>query len=250
MFRYFIELAYRGRNYAGFQIQQNANSVQEEVEKALLVFYRQAYELTGSSRTDAGVNALQNFFHVDIPVDHKQPVEADCYRLNAILPDDIVIKSIRPVKPEAHCRFGAMERQYRYGIYKAKDPFLEDRSYYYPYQLDMGLMESAAAMLMEYRDFTSFSKRNTQVKSFICELSESRWYVEGDQLYYTVRGNRFLRGMVRGLVGTMLQVGRGKLSLDEFRDIIEQKDCTRVDFAVPGHGLFLIKVSFPADLYI
>lgn len=238
--RYFIEVAYKGGAYSGFQIQQNANSVQAEIEKALQVFYRVPFSLTGSSRTDAGVHALQNFFHFD----SEQGVQDASYQLNAILPDDIVVKRITEVEATAHCRFDAIAREYRYYLYHAKDPFIQDRAYYYPYTLDMDRMNEAARVVREYNDFSSFSKRNTQVKSFLCSIAASEWERTDGQLVYTVRANRFLRGMVKGLVGTMLQVGRGKLSLAGFKTVIESKDSSLADFSVPSHGLFLVSVQF------
>lgn len=238
--RYFIEVFYKGAAYSGFQVQQNANSVQEEIEKALTIFYRNTFELTGSSRTDAGVHALQNFFHFDSAT----PVDDASYQLNAILPDDIVIKRIYEVAADAHCRFDAVRREYRYYIYHKKDPFIEDRAYYYPYALDMEAMNAAAKEIMQHTDFTSFSKRNTQVRSFICDITQSEWVRDNDGLVYKVAANRFLRGMVKGLVGTMLQVGRGKLTMDEFRQVILSKDCTKADFSVPSQGLFLFAVAF------
>lgn len=239
--RYFIEVAYKGAGYSGFQVQQNAHSIQSEVERALKIYYRRDFELTGSSRTDAGVHALQNFFHFD-----SGEVIADAsYHLNAILPAGIVVKRIIAVLPEAHSRFDATSREYTYYLYDHKDPFLEDRAYFYPYVLNISLLNEAAAAIMQYRDFTSFSKRNTQVHSFDCEIMRSEWKKEGDCLSYHVGGNRFLRGMVRGLVGTMLHVGRGKTSIEQFRAIIEARDCSKADFSVPPHGLFLEKVNYP-----
>jgi len=243
--RYFLEVAYKGTKYSGFQIQDNANSVQAEVEKALAVFFRQDLSLTGSSRTDAGVHALQNYFHFDLEhiIDpHK------LYNINAILPRDIVLKSISPVGENAHCRFDATGREYRYYIYRKKDPFLDDRAYFFPYKLDKTQLEAAAGLILRYTDFTSFSKRNSQVKTFICQIRESRWMVEKNCLVYQVAANRFLRGMVRGLVGTMLQVGRGKLTLPQFEEILRSRDNRHADFSVPGHGLFLFRVSFTDSL--
>ena len=239
--RYFIELAYQGAAYSGFQVQKNANSVQAEIEKALQVFYRQQFELTGSSRTDAGVHALQNFFHFDSPI----PLADASYQLNAILPGDIVIKNIREVKADAHCRFDALSREYRYYIYHQKNPFIADTAYYYPYALNFDLLQEAAAAILQHNDFTAFSKRNTQVKSFLCDIYSSEWLQEEDQLVYQVKANRFLRGMVKGLVGTMLQAGRGKISVAGFKKIIESKDPSKVDFSVPSQGLFLCKVQYP-----
>jgi len=239
--RYFIEVAYKGAGYSGFQVQQNANSIQSEIERAMKIYYRKDIELTGSSRTDAGVHALQNFFHFDTG----EVITDASYHLNAILPAGIVVKRIIAVADDAHCRFDATSREYGYYIYDHKDPFLEDRAYFYPYALNMEQLNEAAALLTEYRDFTSFSKRNTQVHSFDCHIMRSEWTREGYTLCYRVQGNRFLRGMVRGLVGTMLHVGRGKTNLEQFRAIIEAKDCSKADFSVPPHGLFLEKVIYP-----
>jgi tRNA pseudouridine38-40 synthase len=244
--RYFIEVAYKGTNYSGFQVQDNAGSVQEEVEKALAVYFRSALVLTGSSRTDTGVHARQNFFHVDFDGIIEQ---SSIYNINAILPVDIVILSILPVAAAAHCRFDAVSREYRYYVYREKDPFLADRAYFFPYTLDLRKLGDAAGLVLRHTDFTAFSKKRTQVKSFICTIEESRWTMEEGSLIYRVRANRFLRGMVRGLVGTMLQVGREKMSLERFEEILRQKDNRQVDFSVPGHGLFLFRVNYPVSLW-
>jgi tRNA pseudouridine38-40 synthase len=238
--RYFIEVSYKGTNYSGFQKQHNANSVQAELEKALEIFYRQKFELTGSSRTDAGVHALQNFFHFDF----NAVIEDDSYNLNAILPDDVVVKRIFAVADDAHCRFNAISREYHYYIYQHKSPFLQGRAYYVPYTVDIALLQAAAAEIKNHTDFTSFSKRNTQVNNFLCDMYISEWVQQDDCLIYKVKANRFLRGMVKGLVGTMLLAGKKKISLDEFRDIINLKDCTKADFSVPPDGLFLVEVAF------
>ncbi len=244
MSRYFIEVAYLGTAYAGFQRQDNAHTVQAELEKVLGLLNRQPVQLTGSSRTDAGVHALQNFFHYDTELEQPEKL---LYNINALLPRDCVARSLRRVAPDAHCRFDAVSREYRYHCTTRKDPFLEGRAYYFPYTANLELMQAAAAILLEYRDFTSFSKRNTQVKTFICQLTESRWEAVPDGFTYYVKGNRFLRGMVRALTGTMLRVGRGKMDLDMFRRVIEAKDCTLADFSVPAHGLFLEKVNYPEN---
>jgi tRNA pseudouridine38-40 synthase len=238
--RYFLEVSYKGTLYAGFQKQQNANSIQAEVEKALEIYYRQKFTLTGSSRTDAGVHALQNFFHFDTDLQVKQ----ETYNLNSILPVDIVVKQIFKVDDEAHCRFDALSREYRYYMYRQKNPFLADRAYFIPYPVNMEILNRAAAQIRLHHDFTSFSKRNTQVKSFNCTIYESRWVYDEDSMTYIIRANRFLRGMVKGLVGTMLLAGKGKISLDEFTAILNARDCTRADFSVPSHGLFLHKVAY------
>lgn len=241
--RYFIELAYKGTHYSGFQVQQNANTIQSEVEAALKVIFKIDIHLTGSSRTDAGVHAKQNFFHFDVLHPIPEP-EKRLYNLNAVLPDDIVINNLFRVDDEAHCRFDAVYREYQYFIYQSKDPFLKDRAWYYPYQIDMDKMQQAAAILYNYTDFTSFSKKNTQVNNFHCTVHLSEWQQSGNQIKYTVRANRFLRGMVKGLVGTMIRVGTGKLSIEAFENVIKARDCSKADFSVPSHGLFLMQVHF------
>lgn len=239
--RYFLEVSYKGTNYSGFQVQENANSVQEEVEKAFAVLQREPVTFTGSSRTDTGVHALQNFFHFDYEgTIHPQFI----YKINAILPPDITVKGIRTVAADSHCRFDATSREYNYFIYQEKNPFLVDRAYFYPYTMDIALLQEAAAIVATYKDFSSFAKRNSQVKTFVCDILKSEWRYEGDTLVYNVKANRFLRGMVRGLTGTMLQVGRKKITLEQFTAIIESKDCTKADFSVPGHGLFLVSVMY------
>ena len=246
MARYFLEITYNGKGYAGFQVQKNAVTIQSETERALKVFFRQPIHLTGSSRTDTGVHALQNYFHFDFEGEIDSAI---VYNLNAILPPAIAIRRIIPMQPGAHARFHAISREYRYYLYQTKNPFLHDRAYYFPYGLDLQAMHESAALIAGCHDFTSFSKRSTQAKNFLCSLNQSEWVKEGDCLVYRVRGNRFLRGMVRGLVGTMLQVGLGRISVSELKEIIENKDCTGADFSVPGHGLFLVAVNFPEGYF-
>ena len=244
--RYFLEVSYRGENYSGFQVQKNAITIQSEIEKAFKTLQRDEVVMTGSSRTDAGVHALQNFLHFDYD---KEIHPHFAYKINSILSDEIVIKNLIKVEPEAHCRFDAISREYNYYIYSHKDPFLKDRAYYYPYKLDLEKMEQAAEMLRRYQDFTSFSKRRTQVKSFICKVEESKWARENKSLVYYIKADRFLRGMVRALVATMLLVGREKISIDDFKNIILQKDSAKANFAVPAQGLFLISVNYPGGYF-
>lgn len=241
MSRYFIELSYKGTAYAGFQVQENALTVQEEVEKALKIFYKEKIELTGSSRTDTGVHALQNFFHFDFS---GEVDDRNVYNINALLPGDIAIRRIMRVGDDAHCRFDAVARQYAYTTYTKKDPFIADVGYYFPYKVDFEAMQAAAEVVKGEKDFEAFSKRNTQVKTFVCRVMESEWIDEGERKIYRVKANRFLRGMVRGMVGTMLQVGRGRISVDRFKEIIEGKEQGEVDFSVPGSGLCLVRVEY------
>jgi tRNA pseudouridine38-40 synthase len=244
--RYFLELTYKGTRYSGFQVQDNANTVQSEVEKALSILFRDKITCTGSSRTDAGVHCLQNYFHFDYAGD----VQAGTiYRLNAILPSDIAIRSLCEVSSDAHCRFDAIARRYQYVLYERKDPFIEDRAWFYPYPLDKGVLESVAEMVLETVDFTSFAKRNSQVNNHRCLIRESRWQQTETGWEYIVEGNRFLRGMVRGLVGTMLQAGRGNITAARFREIIAAGDNQQADFSAPARGLFLVEVIYPVDYF-
>jgi tRNA pseudouridine38-40 synthase len=242
MSRYFLEVSYKGTAYSGFQVQANAGSIQEEIEKAFSVFFRKEVLMTGASRTDTGVHARQNYFHFDFD---EPLVQEWVYRLNAILPVDICIRGLFAVPEGAHCRFDAESREYRYYIYTKKDPFQADRAYFYPYPLDWALLEAVATRLKTFSDFTSFSKRNTQVNHFRCEVMESHWEQTEGGFYYRIRANRFLRGMVRGLTGTMLLVGRGQVTVPEFEEILVGKDPARVNFNVPAKGLFLERIRYP-----
>lgn len=244
--RYFLEVSYMGTRFSGFQVQDNAITVQGEVEKAIGVLLRQPIMLTGSSRTDAGVHAISNYFHFDVSVSLPETLP---YRLNAILPSDISIRSLRKVHDQAHARFDAITRHYKYVIYQRKNPFLQDRGWFYPYPLNGDTLAETAKIILQTRDFTSFAKRNAQVHTHQCTILESRWYPTADGWNYEVIGNRFLRGMVRGLVGTMLQAGKEKINMQSFRNIIEVRDNTLADFTPPGKGLFLCEVKYPEGYF-
>lgn len=247
MARYFIEVSYKGTRYSGFQIQQNANTIQSEIEKALqTILYGRSVSLTGSSRTDAGVHALQNYFHFDI----EEFKEEWIYNLNAVLPPDIVVKKISKVTDEAHCRFDAINRSYEYRIYQFKNPFLRETAYYYPYPLDLQKLNEAAQVILLYNDFSSFSKKRTQVKTFFCTIMQSYWTAENGIYTYHISANRFLRGMVRALTATMLKVGRGMISIEHFKEIIESTDASLAFFNTPAHGLFLLEVRFAENTFI
>ena len=241
--RYFIEVGYKGTAYAGYQVQQNANTIQAEVEKAFATYHRKIFELTGSSRTDAGVHAVQNYFHVDLE-DVLGDTTKSIYHVNAILPKDIVVKNIVLVANDAHCRFDATQRSYEYTISKSKNPFLLDYAYYYPYEINVEALNDCASMLFDYSNFESFAKKNTQVFTYECSITKSKWTLESELLKYNITGNRFLRGMVRGLVGTMLLVGRGKYSVGDFKQIIESLNAAKTDFSAPAHGLMLQEVGY------
>lgn len=244
--RYFIELSYIGTRYAGFQVQDNAPTIQSEVEKALRVLLREDVRCTGSSRTDAGVHAYQNYFHFDL---EREIPPGTPYRLNAILPPDISVQGLWRMGEGAHCRFDALSRSYKYVIYRRKDPFLQDRGWFLPYPLDGDMLQACASVIAQYQDFSAFAKRNSQAKTHICRIHRSFWEEkEGCWVYY-VESNRFLRGMVRGLVGTMVQAARGRMDTEGFRSIIESGDQQQADFTAPGKGLYLEHVRFPAGYF-
>lgn len=240
--RYCLELAYVGTNYHGFQSQKNAPTIQAAVENALQIYYRFPLQLTGASRTDAGVHALQNFFHFDTAIIIRP---ADIYHINSILPADIVMKNVYKVGQDFHARFAAMTRQYRYDIHFTKNPFLQNKSYFFPYKINTARIQEASEIILQTKDFTTFAKRGSDQKNSICNIQLSVWEVKEDGMCYTVRANRFLRGMVRGLTATILAVGRERISRQQFKDIIEAKDNTQADFSVPAHGLYLQEVQYP-----
>jgi tRNA pseudouridine38-40 synthase len=244
--RYFIELQYDGTGYSGFQVQENAVTIQSEVEKALATIFRQSFSLTGSSRTDAGVHALQNYFHfdTDLVISPKQ-----LYNLNALLPATIAVRNIHPVKTDAHCRFDAIAREYHYHIHRYKDPFRINRSWFYPYAVDIDRLNKLAAFIKAQTDFESFSKRNTQVHTFQCRIAVCEWTADAHGLMFVVKGNRFLRGMVRGLVSTMLKLARQEQGIAQLSGIFDAKDCSKADFTAPGHGLFLSGVQYPDHIF-
>jgi tRNA pseudouridine38-40 synthase len=261
MSRYFLEVAYKGTRYSGFQIQQNAPTIQSEIEKALDIILstnnhvssedeldngNTAIKLTGSSRTDSGVHAFQNYFHFDFNETlHPQLL----YKLNAVLPLDIVIKSLRKVSDASHCRFDAISRSYSYYIYTYKDPFLIEQAYHYPYSINYNLLNEAASIIKDQTDFSFFSKSNSQVKNFNCLIYESYWQQRENQIIYNIKGNRFLRGMVRLLTGTMLQIGRGKISIEELHQYFSVNKTENARYAVPAKGLFLTAVEFPENYF-
>ncbi|MES2479109.1 MAG: tRNA pseudouridine synthase A [Bacteroidota bacterium] len=248
MTRYFIEVQYDGTAFHGSQIQGEQLTVQYELNKALAMYLRHPVLTTGASRTDEGVHALCNFYHVDLEENLTRKV---LYNLNALLPASLSLKNIYKTKDAlANARFEAISRQYRYRIYTQKNPFLFQRALLYPYVIDKEVLHQTAALLMEYKDFEAFSKKNAQTKTFQCSLFKSEWQQVGDELHYVVWGNRFLRGMVRALVGTQLRVARGKYSLNDFRVIIESKDCSKADFSVPGYGLYLEQINYPEGLLL
>lgn len=248
MHRYFFEIAYNGTHYAGWQSQLNAKGVQEVVENALSKLLRQDIEIVGSGRTDAGVHCEQQFFHVDVD----QGLETTLFlgRLNAFLPKDIVIQSVHQVKEDAHARYGATERSYEYRITLKKNPFLEGLALHYFKSLNIQTMNQAAALLVGQQDFESFSKVKTDVSNFRCDVRVAEWKQSADLLVFHISANRFLRGMVRAIVGTLLDVGSGKLTVDDFENVVKVRDRKMAGMNAAPCGLFLTKVSYPESLFI
>lgn len=241
--RYLITFSYLGTNYHGWQIQPNGNTVQEELNKAISTLCREEILTTGAGRTDTGVHARMMTAHFDAnnPVgDGAQFV----YRINKLLPKDIAVSAIKEVDSEFSARFSATERTYRYYITKDKDPFTLDTVAYINFDLDIELMNKAASILFEYEDFTSFSKVNTDTKTNNCTITHAEWYMEGNILVFRISANRFLRNMVRAIVGTLIDVGRKKITIAEFRKIIESKDRSKASTSAPACGLFLEDIKY------
>ncbi|HTJ50400.1 MAG TPA: tRNA pseudouridine(38-40) synthase TruA [Cyclobacteriaceae bacterium] len=246
--RYFFEIVYQGKNYNGWQSQPNANGIQTVVEKALSKLLQVETKVVCSGRTDTGVHCEQQYFHADIEkeFDFDQMV----LKLNIYLPKDIAIKSIRRVKDDASARYDAIERSYRYQITKLKNPFLEELAWHYFKEVDIQTMNKAAALLVGEHDFECFSKVKTDVNHFLCTIKKAEWREEGQMMFFTITANRFLRGMVRSIVGTLLDVGTGKTSMKEFQAIIHSKDRKRAGVNVPPQGLYLTKVKYPPGIFI
>ena len=240
--RYFIELSYKGTNYHGWQIQPDASSVQEEITKALATILQEKILLVGAGRTDAGVHASQMFAHVDTV---KKLTDDYVHKLNAILPNDIVIKSIKEVSDETHARFDAVSRTYEYKIILGRDPFLLETTWQlHQKNLQIEKMNEAANLLFKYEDFESFSKVKTDVNTFNCTIMKAVWTLEDKHLIFHIKANRFLRNMVRAIVGTLIEVGLGKKTVEDFRKIIESKKRSEAGLSVPAKGLFLTEVCY------
>ncbi|NMH26283.1 tRNA pseudouridine(38-40) synthase TruA [Flavobacterium solisilvae] len=241
--RYFIKLAYKGTNYFGWQYQPDAISVQETLNKALSTLLKTTIDILGAGRTDSGVHAKEMFAHFDYEteIDTKKIV----YKLNSFLPKDIAIFDLIKVHDDAHARFDATKRTYEYHIHTKKNAFESDDSWYYSLPLDVEKMNEACKILFEYIDFECFSKTNTDVNTFNCKIFEANWKQNEDKLVFTIAADRFLRNMVRAIVGTMINIGSGKVSLNDFRKIIESKNRSKAGFSVPAHGLYLTKIEYP-----
>lgn len=245
--RYFIRLAYNGAPFHGWQIQPHDNSVQEVLEQALGTVLRMPVAVTGAGRTDTGVNARTMYAHfdVDAPI---ADVDGLCRSLNGLLGRDVAVYAIFPVADDAHARFDATSRTYKYFLHTAKSPFLYPLSWECHFDLDFDLMNEAAKHLLHYTDFTSFSKLHTDVKTNNCRVTHARWERVGEQWVFTITADRFLRNMVRAVVGTLVEVGRHRISVDEFCRIIEAKDRCEAGNSMPGNALFLWDITYPFPL--
>ena len=241
--RYFIEFAYNGKNFHGFQSQPDASSVQETLEKALSTLFRSTIAIVGAGRTDAGVHAKQMYAHFETELELDS--EYWSHKLNSFLPPSIVIYRIIPVHEAAHARFDATSRTYEYYMHTFKDAFITDGSWYHSHQLDLGKMNESCKILLEYIDFECFSKVHTDVNTFNCKISEAHWKQAGNQLIFTITADRFLRNMVRAIVGTMVNIGLGKIEVADLRTIIESKNRGKAGFSVPAQGLYLVNVAYP-----
>lgn len=241
--RYFIEFAYKGTNYHGWQYQPNATSVQETLTKALCIILKTELDIVGAGRTDAGVHAKQMFAHFD----YDASIDAAhlMHKLNSFLPKDIAILNLHEVHEDAHARFDATKRTYEYHIHTKKDAFESDDSWFYQNELNLEKMNEACKILFNHIDFECFSKVHTDVTTFNCTIFEAHWKKQGNRLVFTISADRFLRNMVRAIVGTMVSIGLEKITAADLTKIIESKDRSKAGFSVPAHGLYLTKVEYP-----
>lgn len=250
MQRYFIELAYLGTNYCGWQIQPNANTIQAELNKALTTLLRHEVTTLGAGRTDTGVHASFFVAHFDSPQKNLHWDQKLLVSLNEILPKDIAVKEIVAVTSDAHARFTALSRTYEYRISRHKNPFNLETSWLYKTDLDLDRMKRTASKLLNYNDFTSFSKLGSDVKTYNCKIFFALWEAQESELVFTIRADRFLRNMVRAIVGTMIDVGRGKISEAEFIRIIESRDRSLAGTSAPAEGLFLTNIEYPVNIFV
>lgn len=244
--RYFIELSYNGKAYHGWQNQPKSISVQEIIEDSLSKLLSDTIAIVGAGRTDAGVHASQMFAHFDTEVTF---IEKDLvYKLNSFLPKDIAVHTIFKVKPNAHARFDALSRTYVYRITLKKNVFTFDNVFYLKYDLNVDKMNEACKVLFMYKDFQCFSKTKTDVKTFDCDIMKAEWFFKEDELHFTIKADRFLRNMVRAIVGTMINIGIGKLNVEDLHTIIASKNRSEAGFSVPAHALYLIEVAYPNNI--
>ena len=246
--RYFIELSYNGSAYHGWQNQPNEISVQEVIENALSLILKETVSIMGAGRTDTGVHAEQMFAHFDTDVDF-DAIDLT-FKLNSFLPKDIAIHTIFKVKADAHARFNALSRTYLYRITLQKNVFNFDNAYYVKQDLDVEKLKEASKILFEYKDFQCFSKVNTDVKTYHCDIMKAAWFFENKELHFVIKADRFLRNMVRAIVGTMVQIGLGKLQVEDLHTIIKSKNRSEAGFSVPAHALYLTKIEYPNDIKI
>jgi tRNA pseudouridine38-40 synthase len=246
--RFFLEIAYKGTAYHGWQIQKNAVSVQEVLNKVLSAILSEKVETIGSGRTDTGVHALRQFVQIDSQKYLNQ--EVYLYKFNRMLPPDICINIIHPVIDEANARFDAISRSYEYRIINKKNPFFQDLYYHFYKELDVDKMNKAAAILLKKHNFESFSKVKTEVNHFLCSITRAEWIRNNENLTFFVSADRFLRGMVRALVGTLLNVGLGRISVNDFEAIIDSKDRKKAGRAAPASGLFYTNVVYPDHIFL
>lgn len=245
--RYFLDISYLGKNYHGWQVQPNAISVQEVLENALSTLLREPVKVTGAGRTDTGVHARQLIVHCDLP--DLEDASGFQHRLNSFLPSDIAVNGIRAVVEDAHARFQATERKYEYWLSPTKNPFLSDLSYQLHHLPDMALMNQAADLLLGHQDFQCFSRSGSDVKTYYCDVKQAYWEKRKQIWVFTIAADRFLRNMVRAVVGTLLDVGYGKINLQEFKEILNSKDRSRAGASAPAHGLYLVEVTYPESIY-
>ncbi len=244
--RYFIQLSYKGTNFHGWQYQPNALSVQETVESKLAIILQQKIPLTGAGRTDTGVHARFYVAHFEVDTDIETVILTR--KLNMMLPSDIAVQTIFEVDNNLHARFDALRRTYEYYFHFAKDPFLQDISLYSSHKLDVETMNLAANELFHYTDFTSFSKLHTDVKTNNCQIYKAEWRKAGNNLIFTIEADRFLRNMVRAIVGTLVEIGKHKMTIAEFKNIIERKNRNGAGMSMPAHGLFLTKIDYQKEV--
>ncbi|MEI6766283.1 MAG: tRNA pseudouridine(38-40) synthase TruA [Bacteroidota bacterium] len=247
--RYFIRMAFNGAAYHGWQAQDNAATVQQAVEGALSMLFRNHLPVVGAGRTDTGVHAKEYFAHVEIE-NELSPAELQkiTFKLNGILPDDIVIYEVYAVAPDMHARFSALSRTYKYYISPERNPFAREYSWFYPGRLDIERMNKGAALLMECTDFTSFAKVHSDTKTNNCAIAEAGWQYEDGMLVFTITADRFLRNMVRAIVGTLVELGAGKINLNDLQKIVESKNRSEAGYSVPAQALFLERVEYPSEL--
>ena len=250
-FRYFIHLAFNGSNFFGWQIQKNEISIQETINQALELYFKQKFNITGCGRTDTGVHATNFYAHTNLGKSlSTSEIQGAVKSLNGILPPSIVIYHLIPVKPDCSARFDAIARTYQYHIILGKDPFYSQLAYVIYWHLDLARMNKAAKLLLSVKDFTSFSKLHSQVNNNLCTLTQANFKIEGRRIIFTVTANRFLRNMVRAIVGTLLEVGLGKIEPEEVVQIADQKNRAKAGPSVPARGLFLTRVTYPREIFL